>query len=190
MFEVDAVLAEIDAQDTHSSLFTTKWISPVKNRIWIMRKSMKAAIRRGFGIWSSDEYGLLLAISRLLAKQVIDTTLDLAPHQGQMRALLFDHGAVVSESVVEDGNFRLHVRIEPNSLKRLHKDQEDFTTARVNEYFQEELVAKHVRVCDFRFSFTVKPVDLVRKVIIRPSAATERKHYIGELKWRGMSQVW
>lgn len=142
MFEVDAVLAEIDAQDVPQLI--------VYNKVDLTGEEPRidyAQIDEGSyptRVWVSGLHGkgmdlLLTAISRLLAKQVIDTTLDLAPHQGQMRALLFDHGAVVSESVVEDGSFRLHVRIEPNSLKRLaQRSGVTLQQLGVSEYFQEE----------------------------------------------------
>ncbi len=138
MFEVDAVLAEIEAQDVPQLI--------VYNKVDLTGEEPRIDVdEHGYPtrVWVSGLHGLgmgllLEAITQLLAKDVIDTTLELRPHQGQLRALLFEHGAVESESVVEDGSFRLHVRIEPNSLKRLaQKSGLTVQELGVSEYYTE-----------------------------------------------------
>jgi len=51
--------------------------------------------------------------------QVLDMTLKLDPCQGNMRAKLFEMGAVIAEKTEDDGTLNLHIRIESESLKRL-----------------------------------------------------------------------
>jgi len=71
---------------------------------------------------------------------VIDTTLHLLPSQGQLRSLLFAHGAVVDETVIEDGSLNVHIRIEPNSLKRLaQKSGLTVQQLGMEKYFVEEV---------------------------------------------------
>lgn len=138
MFEVDSVLEEIGAGDVPQLIVYNKVdLTGEEPRIDFDEDGLVARV------WVSGLKGagmdlLLSAITSLLAKEVIDTTLQLAPNHGQLRALLFDHGAVVSESVVEDGSMRLHVRIEPNSLKRLAQ-RSGLTVQQlgVSEYFHE-----------------------------------------------------
>ncbi len=119
MSEVDAVLAEIDASEVPQLI--------VYNKIDLLEEPPRVdydQLGKPYRVWVSGLHGLGMdlltqAITELLATDVIDTTLLLSPAQGHLRALLFAQGAVIDESVVEDGSIRLHIRIEPNSLNRL-----------------------------------------------------------------------
>ena len=64
---------------------------------------------------------LVGAISELLGQQVIETTVHLEPHEGQLRAELFALGAVLAEETQADGTMNLQLRIERASLERLGK---------------------------------------------------------------------
>lgn len=75
-------------------------------------------------VWLSAATGegidlLLKAVSQLLSSHVIETTVTLAPHQGQIRAQLFELGAVLGEETGTDGTINVHVRIEQHRLQRI-----------------------------------------------------------------------
>lgn len=75
-------------------------------------------------VWLSAVTGegielLIQAMAELLAGKVIETTLAIAPHQGQVRAQLFELGAVLGEETDTDGTINMHVRIERDRLQRI-----------------------------------------------------------------------
>ena len=75
-------------------------------------------------VWLSAATGegielLLPAVSQLLSNHVIETIVSLAPHQGQIRAQLFELGAVIGEETANDGTINLRVRIEQHRLQRI-----------------------------------------------------------------------
>jgi GTP-binding protein HflX len=146
MVEVDAVLNEIEALDVPQLT--------VYNKIDLLEEEPRVDLGEDglpIRVWVSGLKGsgmelLLSAIAGVLAEQVIDTTLHLKPNQGQLRSLLFSHGAVVDETVVDDGGIDLHVRIEPNSLKRLgQKSGLTMKQLGVAEFFVEEAWQPKVR---------------------------------------------
>ena len=73
---------------------------------------------------------LLQAVQELLGKDMFVQQLCLAPQQGQMRAQLYAHNAVVNESVDEQGNMLVDVRLPKNEflqiLSKLGMDPEPF----------------------------------------------------------------
>lgn len=138
MMEVDSVLEEIDASDVPQLIVYNKVdLTGEEPRIDYGEDGLA---RR---VWVSGLHGkgmdlLLTAMTSHLAKDIIDTTLHLQPNQGQLRALLFNHGAVVDEEVLEDGGLSLHIQIEPNSLKRLaQKSGITVQQLGVSDYFSE-----------------------------------------------------
>jgi len=75
-------------------------------------------------VWVSAVSGagidlLIEAIGQLLANHVIETTVTLAPHQGQIRAQLFAQGTVLGEETGTDGTISMHVRIEQQRLLQI-----------------------------------------------------------------------
>lgn len=75
-------------------------------------------------VWVSAQTGqgidrLLASVSQLLSTHVIETTVSLAPHQGQVRAQLFELGAVIGEETATDGTINLRIRIEQHRLQRI-----------------------------------------------------------------------
>lgn len=139
MMEVDSVLTEIDASEVPQLI--------VYNKVDLTLEAPRIDYDengRPSRVWVSGLQNLgldllLEAITAHLAHRVIDTTLHLSPAQGQLRALLFEHGAVIEESVVEDGSMNVHVRIEPNSLKRLaQRSGLTVTELGVSEYFDAQ----------------------------------------------------
>jgi GTP-binding protein HflX len=121
MYQVNDVLEEIDAQDVQQLLVYNK-IDLIEESPRIDRDSEGRPTR----VWISSLTGagiegLIHAISELLSHDVIETTLHLAPDQGQLRAELFALGAVVSEETQADGTISLQVKVEHHKLERLGK---------------------------------------------------------------------
>jgi GTP-binding protein HflX len=121
MYQVNDVLEEIDAQDVQQLLVYNK-IDLIEESPRIDRDSEGRPVR----VWISSLTGagiegLIQAISELLSHDVIETTLHLAPDQGQLRAELFALGAVVGEETQADGTISLQVKVEQHKLERLGK---------------------------------------------------------------------
>ncbi|MBL4679980.1 MAG: GTPase HflX [Pseudomonadales bacterium] len=119
MEEVNVVLAEIGAEGVPQLLVYNK-IDLIHGKPRIDRDEQGKPVR----VWVSGLKGegldlLIEAISELMSQQVLDMTLKLDPDQGQMRAKLFELGAVITEEAEDDGTLNLHIRIETESLKRL-----------------------------------------------------------------------
>ncbi len=75
-------------------------------------------------VWVSATTGegldlLVEAISELLADELVETSITLLPHEGDIRARLFALGAVISEDTDDQGCIRMDVRIEQKELGRL-----------------------------------------------------------------------
>ncbi len=117
--EVNRVLAEIDAQEIPQLLVYNK-IDLVDKAARVDRDETGKPVR----VWASATRGdgidaLLEAIGERLSTDVIETTLCLRPHQGQLRARLFALGAVMDEQIGPDGTMTLRLRIEERELHRL-----------------------------------------------------------------------
>jgi len=119
MEQVDMVLEEIGAEKVPQLLVYNKIdLTEEKPRIDYNEDGLPHRV------WLSAITGegidlLVRAVSELLARHVIETTLDVAPHQGQLRAELFALGAVLGEETAVDGTIRMHVRIEQHRLERI-----------------------------------------------------------------------
>lgn len=75
-------------------------------------------------VWVSAQTGAGLqllqeAISERLAKEVIQQTCILLPHQGRLRAQFYEHHAILQELVDEDGKTHLTVRLPKRELQRI-----------------------------------------------------------------------
>lgn len=138
MFEVDSVLEEIEASSVPQLIVYNKVdLTGEEPRIDFGEDGLPIRVWVS-GLKDQGMELLLSAMTSLLAKQVIDTTLHLKPDQGQLRALLFNHGAVLDETVVEDGSLHLHIQIEASSLKRFaQKSGVTVQQLGVSDYFSE-----------------------------------------------------
>ena len=119
MHEVNGVLEEIGAQAVPQLLVYNK-IDLIDEVPRVDRDASGLPVR----VWISSVSGagvdlLIEAISELLGQQVIETTVRLEPHEGQLRAELFSLGAVLGEETQADGTMSLQLRIERQSLQRL-----------------------------------------------------------------------
>ncbi|MCP5325366.1 MAG: GTPase HflX [Oceanospirillaceae bacterium] len=123
MQQVEVVLAEIDALE--------KPILQVFNKIDLM-PGVEPRIDRDenglpWRVWVSakDNLGfdlLLQAISERLANSLFVDEIQIAPHEGQLRALLYAQNAVLNERIDDEGRMMLEVRIELADFKKiLHK---------------------------------------------------------------------
>ena len=75
-------------------------------------------------VWVSamDRSGLELiyqAIGELLSTTLYEQVIELEPKDGQLRSLLYAHNAVMTESVEENGNIKLEIRLEKDDFQRL-----------------------------------------------------------------------
>lgn len=120
MEQVEIVLDEIDALESPTLQIFNK-IDLVPGR--------KPGIDRDesglpWRVWVSamDKQGLELinqAIGERLSTTLFEQTIELQPSEGQLRALLYGHNAVLSESVDENGNIILDVRLEKDDMQML-----------------------------------------------------------------------
>jgi GTP-binding protein HflX len=61
------------------------------------------------------------AVVEMFSKNVVEKQLILAPKEGKLRAALYEHGAIVSEEVDEEGNYHLVIRMPQVELEKLFR---------------------------------------------------------------------
>lgn len=120
MEQVEIVLDEIEALDRPTL--------QVFNKIDLIPGRKPGIDRDATGtpwrVWVSarDSEGLELinqAIGELLSTTLFEQTIELKPQEGQLRALLYAQNAVLNESVDENGNIVLDVRLEKDDMQKL-----------------------------------------------------------------------
>jgi GTP-binding protein HflX len=121
--EVDHVLEEISAADIPTLL--------VFNKIDLVPGQAAGVDRDEHGkpwrVWVSARTGegmddVFQAIADLLGEDLIEIVLPLAPHQGKLRARLYQEGAVQQETVDENGHMHLSLRLPKADFLRLLKE--------------------------------------------------------------------
>jgi GTP-binding protein HflX len=124
MSEVDAVLEEIGAAGKPMLL--------VFNKIDLLDGREPGIDRDASGrpqrVWLSARTGkgvdlLLQAVCELLAEELIQEDLVLQPGQARLRSRLYARGAVLDESVDDEGLFHLKVRVARNNLIRMLNEE-------------------------------------------------------------------
>ena len=121
MEEVNAVLAEIGAQDVPQLLVWNKSDILGATGELIRRDvrgkpvSVQVSSLTGLGI---DE--LVSAIDELIAEDVVNTVITLGPEKGLIRAKCFEMASVMEERRNESGMVEMHLRIEKKNLARLN----------------------------------------------------------------------
>jgi GTP-binding protein HflX len=125
IYEVQEVLAEIDAQDIPQLQVYNKLdlleIAPridrdedgKPQRVWL-----SAVTGEGIDL-------LLQAIGELVAEDMVTVELDLLPSHGRLRAALYNMGAVTGEEHGDDGVARVSVRLPRADWNRLVAQYED-----------------------------------------------------------------
>ncbi len=120
MEQVEIVLDEIDALERPTL--------QVFNKIDLLPGQSPRIDRDETGmpwrVWVSakNNQGLELisqAMGELLSRTQFEQIIEIEPKDGQLRALLYAHQAVLSESVAENGNIILDVRLEKNDLQKI-----------------------------------------------------------------------
>jgi len=108
----------------------------------IERNSQGKPIR----VWVSAKTGqgkelLQKAISELMSNDLFDAEIELLPSDGQLRALLFEKKAVLTEQYTKDGNMLLHVRMQTSDFLRLlsicHIQSDRFIPKPDKEFFEQ-----------------------------------------------------
>lgn len=117
--EVNSVLAEIDAEGVPQLLVFNK-LDLVSKFPTIERDRDGKPVRVWVSALAGEGMNLLNdCLAELLAEDVVETTITLAPNQGWLRAQLFESGTVVREITDGDGKINLKLRIEQRNLDRL-----------------------------------------------------------------------
>jgi GTP-binding protein HflX len=117
--EVENVLEEIGADTVHRLQVYNK-IDVMNVEPHIERNENGDIIR----VWVSAHTGAGLellenAINELLGKEVIQHACILEPNQGRLRAQFYEHHAILKESMDEQGNTHLLVRLPKRELERI-----------------------------------------------------------------------
>tara|TARA_A100001391_G_scaffold21424_1_gene11869 strand:+ start:481 stop:1767 length:1287 start_codon:yes stop_codon:yes gene_type:complete len=122
--EVDRVLQEIGASEIPTLL--------VYNKADLLGQELPGIERDDQGkpwrVWVSALNGegvenLLQAISELLGEDFIEPELHLPPQNGRLRAKLYHQGAVKNESLDEQGQMCLSLRLPKQDFERLLKEE-------------------------------------------------------------------
>ncbi len=61
----------------------------------------------------------LKAIGEILSRSLFEKVIELTPKDGQLRSLLYAQQAVVNETVAENGNILMDIRLEKDDLQKL-----------------------------------------------------------------------
>jgi GTP-binding protein HflX len=120
MEQVEIVLDEIDALDRPTLQVFNK-IDKVPGASHKIDRDEKGLPWR---VWVSamDRKGLELihqAIGELLSTTLFEQVIEIEPKDGQLRSLLYAHNAVLTESVEDNGNIKLEIRLEKDDFQRL-----------------------------------------------------------------------
>ncbi|MEY8264071.1 MAG: ribosome rescue GTPase HflX, partial [Bermanella sp.] len=120
MEQVEIVLDEIEALDRPTL--------QVFNKIDLLPGQSPRIDRDESGlpwrVWVSakNDQGMELvsqAIGELLSQTLFEDVLELTPKDGQLRSLLYAQQAVINETVSENGNIMMDVRLEKDDLQKL-----------------------------------------------------------------------
>jgi GTP-binding protein HflX len=120
MEQVEIVLDEIEALDRPTLQVFNKIDLVPGQKARIDRDETGAPWR----VWVSamDRQGLELiqqAIGELLSHTLFEKQIELEPKDGQLRALLYAQGAILNESVDENGNMLLDIRLEKDDMQKI-----------------------------------------------------------------------
>lgn len=122
MEQVNQVLASIHAEDIPSILVYNK-IDLVPGVHPKIDRDQDQQIKRVF-ISAYKNLGmteLLKAVGEMLGKNIIENTVILPPEQAKLRASLYAKEAVISETIDEQGNYHLLVRLPQVEFEKLFR---------------------------------------------------------------------
>jgi GTP-binding protein HflX len=120
MEQVEIVLDEIDALDRP----TLQVFNKIDRVPGATTKIDRDEAGLPWRVWVSamDRQGLELvnqAIGELLSTTMFEDVIELEPKDGQLRSLLYAQNAVLSETHLEDGNFKLEIRLEKDEFQKI-----------------------------------------------------------------------
>ena len=120
IFQVNNVLHEIGADEIPVLEVYNKIDGMEGVEAHIDRDDTGVAIRVWLSAQTGEGVGLLMqALRERLAVDMFHQYMELGPEQGQLRAQLYAHNAVLNESVSEDGRIELEVRMQTKDLRRI-----------------------------------------------------------------------
>lgn len=120
IIEVDSVLADIGADDVPVLQIYNKIDMLDDHPARIDYDSQGRPVRVWLSAVSGEGIGLMFkAISALLSDDVIIETIKVTPNYAQLRSLLFTKGAVVSESIEENGDMLIDIRVQRKDLLQM-----------------------------------------------------------------------
>ena len=119
--QVNSVLKQLDAERVPQIR--------VYNKIDMLERTPRVNNRQtgeGRAVWLSAQTGegvdlLLETIAERLKPATITGIIRLAPDQGRVRAKLYELGAIVEESISDDGCWALELKLAERDLRRLFK---------------------------------------------------------------------
>ncbi|MCJ8299236.1 MAG: GTPase HflX [Pseudomonadales bacterium] len=118
--EVNTVLTDIGASDVPVLQIYNKIDMLEGQRPRIDYDSQGLPVRVWLSAVSGEGLDLMFkAITQLLSEDLIIEVIKVAPQFGQLRSLLFAKGAVVSESIEENGDMLLNVRVQRKDLLQM-----------------------------------------------------------------------
>ena len=118
--EVDTVLTDIGASDVPVLQIYNKIDMLEGQRPRIDYDSQGLPVRVWLSAVSGEGLDLMFkAITQLLSEDLIIEVIKVAPQFGELRSLLFAKGAVVSESIEENGDMLLNVRVQRKDLLQM-----------------------------------------------------------------------
>ncbi len=116
--QVQAVLKEINAENISQIEIFNK-IDCLETPYDLTQSNAQDMITR-LGISAQTGEGieqLAKAVASHIREQIVETTINLTPAQGRIRALLYEHDAVVKERELEEGGWALDVSIRKAILR-------------------------------------------------------------------------
>ena len=118
--EVDSVLAEIGASEVPVLQIYNKIDMLDEQSARIDYDSEGRPVRVWLSAVSGEGLDLMFkAITQLLSDDVIIETIKVAPKYAQLRSLLFAKGAVLSESIEDNGDMLLEIRVQRKDLLQM-----------------------------------------------------------------------
>jgi GTP-binding protein HflX len=118
MEQVHAVLQEIQADDIPQLEIYNK-IDCLEAKRDLLQVDAEGVTTR-IGVSAKTGEGLeqlAKAVASHIHEQIVETTLNLGPSEGRIRALLYEHDAVVAEQPLEDGGWALDICIRRAILR-------------------------------------------------------------------------
>jgi GTP-binding protein HflX len=117
--EVNKVLEEIDAEAVPQLIVYNK-SDLISKAPSVERDNLGKPVRVWVSALEGEGIELITGcLMELLAEDVVETTVTLAPDQGRLRAQFLALGAVVREDIDAQGKINLDLRIEQRNLDRL-----------------------------------------------------------------------